>query len=228
MNPIMDQVCILSLSHMKLAELEFHREWHRRCGGSYRAIWQTAEKNAPEWVCPIDIPGKIVITGKMRIYCHYAAKFPQFRYFVLLDSDCFVIDPQFMAQHIARMERERHQVVFTHLTESQEHYKAAYYGHVKKAYKTDTLAWSLNVCTFIDGEAARFYDERNDYKIYDEVDFACFSRANFRYGVSDQINPWFFAAGRAEDRLREVRDGAFPKIVHAVKDYSVLAQMRLT
>lgn len=219
----LEQTCILSLSHRSLADLEFHRDWHKRCGCEYRAIWQTAEKDVPEWISPIDIPGKIVIPGKMRIYCHYAKKFPQFKYFVFLDSDAFIIDPEFVAQHIARMETENLQALFTHMTESEEHYKAAYYGHVKKAYKTDILVWSLNACTFIDGGAAQIYDERNDYKIYDEVDFACFARANFRCAVSDRVDPNFFTAGRTEVRLLEIQNGKFPAIAHAVKDYSALA-----
>jgi hypothetical protein len=81
----------------------------------------------------------------------------------------------------------------------------------------------LNACTFVDSWAAQTYDERNDYKIYDELDFACFARANFRYAVSDRITPNFFTAGRAEPMLMEVKDGKFPAIVHAVKDYSALA-----
>ncbi len=218
------EVCILSLSHRPLADLEFHRDWHKRCGVAYRAIWQTAEKNVPDWISAIDIPGKIVIPAKMRIYCHYARKLPQFKYFVFLDSDAFIIDSAFVAQHVARMAVERQQVMFTHLTESPEHYKAAYYGRAKKAYQTDVLAWSLNVCTFVDAFAAQDYDERNDYKIYDEVDFACFARANLRCAVSDRVTPNFFTAGRAEAMLMEVKNGKFPAIVHAVKDYDALAQ----
>jgi hypothetical protein len=222
MNP---RVCILSLSHMALAELEFHRQWHKRCGCAYRAIWQTANGAAPDWAFPVDIPGKIVIPGKMRIYCHYAKKLAQqFDHFVFLDSDAFIIDPAFVAQHIARMEAEKHQVMFTHLTESEEHYKAAYYGRAKKVYKTPVLSWSLNVCTFVDSGAAQFYDEHNDYKIYDEVDFACFARANFRWAASDRVDLNFFTAGRAEERLELVKDGRFPPIVHAVKDYGALAR----
>lgn len=219
-----DRACILSLSHRSLADLEFHREWHERCDCAYKAIWQTSEKAADDWICPIDIPGKIVIPAKMRIYCHYAKKFPQFTHFVFLDSDAFIIDPAFVGDHIARMESEGTQVMFTHLTEREEHYKAAYYGYAKKAYNTSLLAWSLNVCTFIHVEAAKIYDERNDYKIYDEVDFACFALANFRYGVSNRVDPMFFTAGRAERSLESVTDGKFPAIVHAVKDYSALAR----
>jgi hypothetical protein len=220
---MMDQACILSLSHRPLADLEFHRRWHERCGCDYKAIWQTTEKSAPDWVYAIDIPGKIVIPGKMRIYCHYARKFPQYKYFVFLDSDAFIIDPEFVAQHIARMESEKHQVLFTHMTENEEHYKAAYYGHVKKEYKSNILVWSLNVCTFIDSAAAQLYDENNNYKIYDEVDFACFARANFRCAASDRVNHAFFFAGRAEGRLTGVKDGNLPPIVHAVKDYGAMA-----
>ena len=224
MTTAMEQVCILSMSHMARASLEFHREWHQRCGCAYQAIWQTSEQAAPDWVSRVDIPGKIVVPAKMRIYCHYARKFPQFKYFVFLDYDAFIIDPQFVAQHVARMEAEKMQVLFTHMTESLEHYKAAYFGYVRKAYQTDILVWSLNACTFIDGAAAQVYDERNDYKIYDEVDFACFARANFRCGVSDRVDPQFFTAGRAEERLKNVQHGDFPAIVHAVKDYAALAE----
>lgn len=220
----MDRVCMLSLSHMKLSDIEFHRDWHKRYGVAYKAIWQTAEKAAPDWVSPIDIPGKLVIPGKMRIYCHYAKKLPQFQYFVFLDSDAFIIDAQFVAHHIARMENEKLEVLFTHITESEEHYKASYYGHAKKSYQTQILAWSLNVCTFIEASAAKRYDAGNDFKIYDEVDFACFARANFRCAVSDRVTPEFFTAGRAENRLKLVENGKFPAIVHAVKDYSALAQ----
>lgn len=223
----MDQVCILSLSHRPLADVLFHRNWHKRCGCAYKAIWQTTEKNAPEWVYPIDIPGKIVIPGKMRIYCHYAKKFPQFKYFVFLDSDAFIIDPEFVAQHVARMENERCQALFTHMTENEEHYKAAYYGHVKKEYKSDILVWSLNVCTFIDNWAAQFYDEHNSYKIYDEVDFACFARANFRCAVSESVNSDFLRAGLVEWKLVNVKDGKYPAIVHAIKDYNALANVAL-
>lgn len=222
-----ERACILSLSHKTLADLEFHREWHQRCGCDYRAIWQTAEKQAPDWAFAVDIPGKIVITGKMRIYCHFAAKLPQFERFVFLDYDGVVLDREFVGRNLARMEAENKQVIFTHLTESPEHYKAAYYAHVKKAYKTDILAWSLNVCTFVSREAALFYDEHNDYKIYDEVDFACFARAHFRYAVAAGVVPHFFTAGRADGTLRGVSNGAFPPIVHAVKDYSVLAEVGL-
>ena len=224
MSAALDRVCILSLSHLPLADLEFHRNWHSRCGVDYRAIWQTTEKDVPDWVSPIDVPGKIVIPGKLRIYCHYAKKFPQYTHFVFLDSDAFIIDREFVAQHIARMETESLEVLFTHMTESEEHYKASYYGHAKKAYKTQILVWSLNVCTFVDAAAARQYDEQNDYKIYDEVDFACFARANFRCAVSDRVNPNFFTAGRAEEMLMKVENGRFPAIVHAVKDYSALAR----
>ena len=219
----MERVCILSLSHMKLADLEYHREWHKRCGVEYRAIWQTTEKQAPDWASVIDIPGKMVIPGKLRIYCHYAKKLPQFKYFVFLDSDAFIIDPQFVAHHIARMESEKRQVIFTHTSVRPEHYKAAYFGYVKKAYKTEDLIWSINVCTFIDSGAAQIYDERNDYKIYDEVDFACFARANFRCSVADRITPHFFTAGRAESQMMNIKDGKFPAIVHAIKDYSAMA-----
>lgn len=219
----MNRVCILSLSHLTLGDLEFHRAWHQRCGCAYRAIWQTTETKVPDWVSPIDVPGKIVIPGKMRIYCHYAKKFPQYDYFVFLDSDAFIIDAEFVAQHVARMKAEGQQVMFTHLSDRPEHYKAAYYGHARKAYKTEILVWSLNVCTFIEREAAQFYDERNDYKVYDEVDFACFARANFRCGVSDRVDPNFFTAGRAEVALRKVQNRQFPPIVHAVKDYSAMA-----
>lgn len=219
----MKDVCILSLSHRPLADIEFHRDWHARCGCDYKAIWQTTEKNGPEWVSAIDIPGKMVIPGKMRIYCHYARKFPQFEYFVFLDSDAFIIDSEFVAEHVERMECEGCQVLFTHLTDREEHYKAAYYGHVKKEYKTDILLWSLNACTFVDADAAKIYDERNNYKIYDEVDFACFARANFQCATSDRVTPEFFTAGRAEERLALVTE--FPAIVHAVKDYSALARV---
>lgn len=218
----LERVCVLSLTHMPLADINFHREWHKRCGCAYKAIWQTPEKTIDDWISPVDIPGKIVIPAKMRIYCHYAKKFPQFAYFVFLDSDAFIIDPGFVERHIARMEAEKNQVLFTHLSEGEEHYKAAYYGYAKKAYKTSLLAWSLNVCTFVEREAAKIYDEQNDYKIYDEVDFACFARAHFRCAVANGVDPNFFTAGRAERRLQSITDGKFPAIVHAVKDYSAL------
>ena len=223
----LEQTCILSMSHRPLADLEFHRDWHKRGGCEYKAIWQTEEKTAPDWVYPIDVPGKLVIPAKMRIYCHYAKKFPQFKYFVFLDYDGFILDRGFVAKHIARMKAEKAQVLFTHLTDGLEHYKASYYGQAKKSYQTDTLVWSLNICTFVEAEAALTYDEKNDYKIYDEVDFACFARANFSCVVSDCVDPKFFTAGRAEGRLSGVKDGKFPEIVHAVKNYGVLAEVGL-
>ena len=88
------KIAIFILSHFKKDDVLYHYEWHKKIGYDVKVIWQTEDRiNHPD-IMTVDIPGKMVVATKMRLYCHYAKKY-DYDYYVFLDCDAFILHKDF-------------------------------------------------------------------------------------------------------------------------------------
>jgi hypothetical protein len=222
-------VLILILNHKIKNEVEFHHNWHSNICDT-KVIWQTDNHTVHQNMFRIDIPGNIVIPIKTRIYCHYAAKF-LYDYYVFLDGDAFILRKDFITKVIEQMQASNAEVCFTHFSEHQEHYKSIFNDMVRKHYLVDNVVWGLNVCNILSAKAVAIYNEKNFYKIYDEVDFINCMIKYCSWCISTDIDYEVFYAGEVLSKIEEYREAGRPKeldklnIIHAVKDYSKFIDM---
>jgi hypothetical protein len=218
---------IIALHHLDEENIKYHYDWHKRIA-DMKIVWQTAKRsNNPDWMT-IDVPGKIMIPNVMRVLSHYAAKY-NYDYYCLMAGDCYILKKYFFDRVIEYMQHKKADVCFTHLNNSQEHYKSLFDPMITRNYKVPQtqIRWSLNICNFLTRKAVKIYNEESHFKIYDESDFpnafygkvttALFPNINYNYFNAADLARVY--GGRIKGIKNEKRD---VPIIHAVKDYKLL------